>query len=213
MRRTTALIKALRISARNKEKYGYGIPRYYSCLIGTKAINLPINNPKYRTKQEFLSDKDSRVFAELYTQNTKWFYQFADDIFQSEVDKKYPFYNPDLDLCTPGISAFRVYDSDFDFIQVQVSKISGFNSIFQLDYYEKEKNGVYLKAIILCDMSNSDQTILDIVYGTSDIEYARKICTTFRCMLIYMRPWDYSQKFKHCEVVPMFDAENMYWNS
>lgn len=215
MRRIKEKVKEKQLSERNRKIFHYGIPGKFSYFLNGKAVNLPIKIPKFKTKEEYLADNNNEVFVEFHSKDLKWFYQFSDRIFYSKVDKSYPFFNPDLDTSSPGISAFRVYDSEENYIQVAVSRISGYDKLFQLDYYECY-GSCDLKSIILCDMHDSISQI-DIVYGTYndvELEAARRICTAFRCMLIYMRPWDYSPKHKSCEISPIFqfnDDKTRYW--
>lgn len=215
MRRTKSVIKAARLTMQNQAMYGNNIPKRFCYLQGVNVLNIPIKNPIYKGKKDFLAEDNNKVFIELYERDIKAFFSFGDAIFLSKSDSQFPFYNNELDISNPGISAFRVYSNSLDYIQVQVRKIPNYKGIFQLDYFECDNSvNTELKSIILCDISDYNQSTLDIVYGPKGnayMEYAKRIVTTFRFMQYYIRPWDYSVANKSCVFAPFNCGAYTYW--
>ena len=188
---------------------GYEIPKFLNIVNTTECIQIPIQKPHFYTKSQIISSQGSKPFVEVLQKYNIWLSKFVDEVLSSS-DNTCTFCNSKLDFLNPGMSAFRLYDSNLDYLQVQVTRVQQNPEFFQLDIYYDDSNIPSL--IVLCDIHHPRQTILDIVFRKNNhketfsqaTEVARHISSLFRALLIYLRPWDYTSKI--CTVFP-FDSD------
>ena len=208
MRRNKALAKAIRANAMEYMACNASVPRQYHLVRGSTLLKLKIERPKFKDIEEYLKDTtDDRPFVDLNFDYNDWLFNFAGDILDTKADNSIPIRSAKRDYENPGMSAFRVVKDDAYF-QVQVRKIPEFQGMFQLDYFEPTAhNGVELRMVLVCDVSDPQDTSVDVVYANGVGRnnwtiYASKISTVFRDMLIYLRVWDYSVDCKYCFIIP-----------
>jgi hypothetical protein len=208
MRRTRQAVKAYKENASTSKRSNSGIPSTASIILNSRSCKIPIVYPKFKTKEAFEAEPNSKVFVEMTVEARKWLNTFSSEIIDSGHMEQYTFYNSSLDYKNPGISAFRI-TNEFGFAQVQVRQIPDNPTLFQLDYFESTESGeILLKLIGLCNLVNYEHPVVDVVYSTYyDPEKARDygslIATTFQDVMVYVRPWDYTCGSKECTVMPI----------
>ena len=217
--RSKALIKANR---ENTSAISRGFPKSKSIVVGSKIIHVQLQFPVYKNKAELLGQDNNLPFVELLEPYTDWLYNFSGQILDnSKSESKFTFFNSSLDYKNPGISAFRIYDNDLDYLQVQARKIPEYPTMYQLDYFEKEHSQFVPKMVLIVDVSDPKETMTDIVMAKcsseKSAEYACRIASTFRDILVYMRPWCYDSlelkaESKECIICPLFDLNSTTWN-
>lgn len=185
--------------------------------LGHDAI-VTIRRPEYKSKKYFITqDKTCHPFVELTSGNVAWLQNFSDYLLAADKDERYAFFNSELDFTNPSLSGFRLYISTEEFIHVQVRKIPHHTSLYQLDYFElNSKKEPELLMVLCIDISLTGLNSIDLIYASpnlelveedltkpeSDLEYARRIATLFRHIMVYMRPFDYSLSGNHCLILP-----------
>lgn len=221
MRRTKNIANA---SLANLNRYRQalhgGFPREKSViLLNGKSVTIPLKNPMYHSKRQYIVDeKDNRPFVEIIPEFVDWLVTFSLSFLINTADEKVAFLDAKRDFLNPGPSAFRVYEEDYKengtFVQIQVAKIPGFSTWYQLDYYEfinydkankifTSNNAVH-KSTILCDVAKPNFCFVDTVYNNRNTKYSPEILANiFRSVLIYMRPLDYESTSKNLVITPM----------
>ena len=206
MRRTKKAVQAFKNNT--GIRLSNGIPTSASIIINSNLYKIPIVSPRFKTMEEFTAEPNNKIFVTMSVNNRNWLNNFSSEIINQGHMDKYPFYNSSLDYKNPGISAFRIVN-ELGFVQVQVRQIAEHPTLFQLDYYECcKKDEIVLKLIGLCNLVNYEHPIVDVVYSTyyspkKATEYGSLIATTFQDVMVYMRPYDYSESSKVCSVEPI----------
>lgn len=192
------------------------VPKFYSFVTNSRRTKIPIIQPQYIDKEDYLKADDNIPFVEIHGQNYYWLHDFSSQIIKDGIDYNNPLHNCNLDVKNPGICAFRLYaDPDesgkIDFLHVQVRKDSEKPWLFQLDYFEPDDNNNMVNQFIsVCDISNGKETVYDLVLNRTTfstkkaMDIVSKVTCLFRDILIYMRVWAYDEpnNSKLCEVLP-----------
>lgn len=210
MRRTKQAAKAFKENLRaSNMMINNGIPLTASIIIDSRSCKIPIVYPRYKSKEEYENEDDSRIFVEMSIENRGWLNNFASEIIDCGHMNEYSFFNSSLDVEKPGISAFRICSELGFFVQVQVRRIPDIPTLFQLDYFESDESGkMEIKLVGLCNIVNYEHPVVDVVYSTfydnnKAKDFGSIIGTTFQDVMVYMRPWDYSCGAKSVVVKPI----------
>ena len=160
---------------------------------------------KFIPKEEFLKG-DNLLYVETSITDMAELNKLALSILNAGHKPDYKYYDATLDYKTPGIGAFRINSEDSEIMkQVQVHKNPKYPNLFQLDMYEKCSTGMLLKQIGICDLSDYDRPLVEVIYSTlqefeNNRHYSAFIGTAFQDIMIYLRPWDYSLGTKYLEI-------------
>ena len=218
MRRIKSIAKA---SIANLNRYRQalhgGFPREKTViLLSGKSITIPLKNPMYHSKKLYITnEKDNRPFVELIPEYIDWLVTFSIPFLTGNSDGTTAISDAKRDFLNPGPSAFRIYEEeDNTFVQIQVAKIPGFPTWYQLDYYEVSSydsankvltsNNAVHKSTILCDVAQPNYCFVDTVYKHPSSKYHPELLANiFRSVLIYMRTLDYDISSKNLVITPL----------
>lgn len=175
---------------------------------------IPIATPKY-VDIKHIPKETIHPFVEIRTiEAMAWLQKFSDTILTSEKDTRYPLTNPEFDFKNPEISGFRIYVPNVGYSHIQVSRIPGTNSLFQLDYYEvgaktfsgvnknyignskkfrvtkkwnSKKDNPKILMVVVVDISEKDFNSINLVYASSDLELMEEKMSKYDSDLEYAR--------------------------
>ena len=155
MRRNNQIAKAFHLNSQYYNSYGF--PQLKAFVKGSKLIRVKLKTPQYKNKKNIYSG-DKIPFLEITPEYKEWLYDFTEEVLKSEPTERNNFLNPKLDIDNPGISGFRVYDDELNYLHVPVRKIPEYPFLYQLDYFESSSSGTDYKLTILADVSDPRYT-------------------------------------------------------